>query len=446
VRTLDFDALHLKARDGGTVTLDGRLATGCWDSASKALDVTFVRRRTVVETETAMYRDKLTKMRAALATAQELTARMQPLRLREALAAVADRGSERAVLVSDIDYRAPDLKLHGVALGAAARETVEHSLRGAGFEATRIDWSPAGDCRAFTATTRVTGNHTDADDLVPGNIFDERTTSLCAAPSGPAVAVTAHGSGDLTLHLRGADVTGVFRILNDLSPADGFIVQQDVRDRVDVDLISVTVGEALAALRSAGVAFATDGPLHRVCRTTCPELPTQKYDGEPVSFSVTGADVGDVIGAFTMLTSLKMHVPRDLHGTVSMYVHEAPWDLVLASLVSTLQLTYSIDGMAVYFGPDRAATVPLEKITRAPSRRELIERNLDKLGAEDLRLAAIAGLNGSRSAYARAPGSRGLLLPLAAGTKLFDASVEGIAADKVTLRTKSGREIALTLR
>jgi hypothetical protein len=281
-----------------------------------------------------------------------------------------------------------------------------------------------------------------------GEIFDERTKSLCAAASpASATAVAAHGSGNLTLHLRGADATNVFEILHEVSPADGFIVEGDVRGPVDVDLDSVTAGEAIAALHSAGVAFITDGPLHRVCKTACAEISNQKYDGELISFSLTGADAADVLGGFHMATGLEMHIPRDLRGTVSMYVLDTPWDLALVSLAATLRLPYAIDGLAVYFGPDRAATVPVDNITRVVSRRELSERRLDKLGADDLRLAGIAGANGTWKAYARVPGSRtGRLVALPAGTALFDAHVETIAADKVTLRTKSGRKMELAIR
>jgi len=448
-RALDFETLHLEARDGENVTFDARLALGCWDSASKALDVTFAPRGTVVETETAMFREKLTKLRAVLAAADQLVERMQPRRLREALATVADGFREHAVLVSDITYRAPELTLHGVALGAAARDAVTRSLRGARFESTRLDWSPAGDCRAFTATTRVTGKLPDADDLIPGEIFDERTKSLCAgAPAASATAIAAKGSGNLTLHLQGAEVTHVFEILHELSPADGFIVDGEVRGPVDVDLDNVTPAEAITALRTSGVAFITDGPLHRVCKTACAEIATQKYEGELISFSLTGADAADVLGGLHMATGLEMHVPRDLKGTVSMYVLDTPWDLALASLVATLRLPYAIDGMAVYFGPDRAAAVPIEKLPRVVSRRgELSERSLDKLGADDLRLAGIAGADGTWKAYVRVPGSRtGRLIPLAAGTALFDARVERVAADKVVLRTKSGREVELAIK
>jgi len=71
-----------------------------------------------------------------------------------------------------------------------------------------------------------------------------------------------------------------------------------------------------------------------------------------------------------------------------MYVLDTPWDLALASLAATLRLTYAIDGMAIYFGPDRTATLPLDHIpARVVSRWELSERRLDKLGADDLRLA-----------------------------------------------------------
>lgn len=447
-RAIDFESLHLKARDGGDVSFEARLAIGCWDSTAKALDVTFAPRGTVVETESAMFREKLTKLRAALATAEQLNERMQPRRLREALATVADGLREHAVLVSDLAYRDPDLTLHGVALGAAARDAVARSLRGPRFEATKLDWSPAGDCRAFTATTRVTAKRPDADGLIPGEIFDERTTSLCAAaPSGSATAVSAHGSGNLTIHLRGADVTNVFEILHELNPADGFVVDGEVHGLVDVDLDNVTPAEAIAALRAAGVAFITDGPLHRVCKTTCAEIADQKYEGEPISFSLTGADAADVLGALHMATGLEMHVPRDLRGTVSMYVLDTPWDLAMASLVATLRLPYTIDGMAVYFGPDRANTVPIEKVpTRSVSRRELSVRSLDKLGVDDIRIAGIAGANGTWKAYARVPGSRtGRLLPLTAGAALFDARVDTIDGDKVRLAMKSGRKVEVAI-
>jgi hypothetical protein len=62
-------------------------------------------------------------------------------------------------------------------------------------------------------------------------------------------------------------------------------------------------------------------------------------------------------------------------------------------------------------------------------------------------LAGIAGANGTWKAYARIPGSRtGRLIPLAAGMALFDARVERVAADKVTLLTKSGRQIELSTK
>jgi hypothetical protein len=130
-----------------------------------------------------------------------------------------------------------------------------------------------------------------------------------------------------------------------------------------------------------------------------------------------------------------------------MYVLDTPWDLAFASLVATLRLTYSIDGMALYLGPDRANTLPLDKITtRVVLRRELSVRSLDKLGADDLRLAGIAGANGTWKACARVPGSRsGRLLALTAGTALFDARVEIVAADKVMVRTKSGQKMELAI-
>ena len=260
------------------------------------------------------------------------------------------------------------------------------------------------------------------------------------------------GSGPLTIHLRSADVSTLFLALNDLSPGDGFIVGPDVSGRVNVDLDDVTVSDALDALRAAGVAFATPGPLHRVCKSACGEPPVkptvkpQKHTGEPLALSITEADILDILRAFEQVSGLQVHAPRDLKGNVSVYVTAAPWDATFDGLLSAFHRTYTVDGTRVFIG-ERAAALPLEKlvsITLSP--RSLVEHDPKKIAAADFRLAGIAGTNGTWKAFGRILGSPKLVFVATPGTSLLDASVAAVAADRVTLRTTAGRDVVVTLR
>ena len=446
-RVLDFETVHLRAESGRNVSLDGTLAMVCWDRSSSFPEAVMPRGGTPAEMELAMYRSRSRQLRAATTAAKQLEERMQPRRLVDALLALADVWGRSAVGLTDLRYTAPALTLRGIVLGTSAKAAVEGSLRKPRFQLTRLDWSPTGDCHAFTAAARLTASAGDAGEALPMNMFIERDTKLCNSPSTPAASVAKRGSGPLTLHLRNVDVSTVFLALNDLSPADGFILEPDVTGRVNVDFDSVTVDEAFAALSAAGVAFATPGPLHRICRTACaePTVKPQQHKGEPVVFSIAEADVIDVLRVFEEVSGLAVHAPRDLKGTFSVYVAEAPWDAVFDGILSAFDRTYTIDGANVYIG-DRAAAVPLEKHVHVISGpRSLVEHDPTKIAAADFRLAGIGGTKGTWKAYGRLPGSPKLVFVAGPETSLLDASVSAVAAGRVTLRTSGGRDVVVAL-
>jgi hypothetical protein len=327
---------------------------------------------------------------------------------------------------------------------------VEGSLRDSRFELTRLEWSPAGDCQDFKASARLKAAAEPSEDALPMNMFIERDAKLCSGRPAPAASVAKRGSGPLTIHLRNADVSTLFLALNDVSPTDGFILEPDVTGRLNVDFDGVTMGEALDALRGAGVAFATPGPLHRICRTACGE-PTkqekQKHAGEPLALSIAEGGITDILHAFEEVSGLHMHVPRDLKGDVSVYVTEAPWDAVFDGLMAAFDRTYTIDRTRVYVG-DRAAAVPLGKLLSTPltlSSRSLVERDPNKIAAADFRLAGIAGANGTWKAYGRVLGSSKFVFAAAPGASLLDARVAAVAADRVTLHTTGGRDVVVAL-
>ena len=447
IGVLDFEAIHLRADQGWTVTLDGTIAMGCHDRDAKAMEPAFPSRGTPAEMELALYRDRSQKLRGATTAAKQLEERMQPRRITDALLVLADVWGRTTVGVTEVRYTVPALTVQGVVLGASGKAAVESSLRQPRFELTRLDWSPTGDCHAFGAAARLTAATDDTGEALPMDMFIERDAKLCDATSAPPKSVTRRGSGPLTVHLRNVDVRIVFLALNNISPADGFILEPDVAGRVNVDFDNVTMDEALAALSAAGVAFATPGPIHRICKTACgePTVKPQKPEGEPLALSITEASLIDILRAFEQLSGLEIHAPYTLKGDVSVFVTEAPWDAVFDGLVSAFHRTYTIDGTNLYIG-DRAAALPLaEHFGGVSSSRTLVERDPKKIAAADFRLAGIAGANGTWNAYGRALGSPKLVFIADRDASLLDASVAAVAADRVTLRTTGGREVVVTL-
>ena len=448
-RVLDFETVHLGEVRGRNVSLDGTVAMACYDHDSNAMKVAIAPGRTPAEVELATLRGRSQQLRAATAAAKQLQERMQPGRLADALFVLADVWGRSSVGVSDLRYTAPALTLQGVVLGASAKSAVEGSLREPRFELTRLEWSAAGDCQAFTASARLTATTASAGEALPMNMFIERDATLCNALPAPAASVAKRGSGPLTIHLRNADVSTLFLALNDLSPADGFIVEPDVTGRWNVDFDDVTVGEALDALGAAGVAFATRGPLHRICRTACgaSTVKPQKHKGEPLALSITEGGIVDILRVFEQVSGLHVYAPPDLKGDVAVYITEAPWDAVFDSLIAAFDRTYTIDGTRVYIG-NRATAVPLEKLPSMPltlSPRSLVERDPNKIAVADFRLAGIAGAKGTWKAYGRVLGSPKFVFAAAPGASLLDASVAAVAADRVTLHTTGGQDVVVAL-
>jgi hypothetical protein len=447
LRMLDFEAVQLRAGSGRTVSLDGTVAMPCHDGDSSAMEVAIAPGATPLEIELAMDTGRSQKLRAAAAAAKQLEERMQPRRLVDALLVLADVWGQSAVGVTDLRYTASALTLQGVVLGTSAKAAVEASLREPRFELTRLDWSTAGDCHAFTASASMTAAGAPSEDALPMNMFIERDATLCDGPPTAATTVAKRGSGPLTVHLRNIDVSTLFLALNDLSPADGFILAPDVAGRLNVELDEVTVDEALAALRAAGVAFATPGPLHRICRTACaePAAQSRKHEGEPLGLSLSGAGIVDILRAFQEVSGLALHAPRDLQGNVTVYVTEGPWDAVFEGVLAVFGRTYTVDGNRVYIG-ERAAALPLDQlVSTTQSPRSLVERDPKKIAAADFRLAGIGGTNGTWRAYGRVLGSPKLVFVATPGASLLDASVATVAAERVTLRTSGGREVVVAL-
>lgn len=441
----DFETLRIKAVDGGNVTLEATVVEACWDSGWTRPRVQPVPVGDPVALEKKLYRDRLEDLQAISAQAAELTARMQPMKIVSAIAAVTNAWSERPIRLSELQLAAGGLTLRGLAVGKAAAGSIDPALRKAGFDGGKVEWSALADCRAFTAVARLSAMKAN-EDTTPYDLFDERTSALCNAKAAVAAKpIAAKGTGKLTVRARDIDAATLFLLLNELDPAQGFLVEPGVTARVDADFDRVTLENVFTALRENGVANVGPGAFHRVCKAECAPLREQKWEGEPISMLLSGADVLDVFRVLHDVTGLEIRA-RSLTGTVSIYARDVEWDRIFAALVAAAGKTYTIEGATVRL--DREDAVPIDTLVASPggTRGTLIERDPKNIAVEDLRLAAIVSDGESAMAWARVPGSAKLLFRLEPGLALYDGTVESIAADKVVVRAGNGRQIPLSLR
>jgi hypothetical protein len=433
--TAEFETLKITAAEKGTVVLEAKAAEACvdlrWLESREPAPLTS---GDIFAEQAARHRKYLEELKTWSAEAAKARERNHAKRVTKALDALTSAWNDEPVMLRELQLAGDTLTIRGVALGAPRRESIKQSF-------ARVDFSRSGDCSAFTAQAPLS-TITPNDEAVVANVFDERIDVLCNATLPAAKALSGKGTGTLTLRARDLDATALFMLLNELSPADGFVVDQTVTGRFDVDFRNMTIGEIFDVLKANGVANVGAGPLHRVCKSVCATgLPEQTWAGEPVTIMVASADVLDVYRTFSEVRGLKVQA-RALPGTISIFARDVEWDRLFTAVTSAIGKTYAIKGDAIHL--DEQGAVPIEQLlTGAVPRRPLIERDSKKLGVEDLRVAAIVSNGVSTTAWVRVPGSAKHVMQIDPGTELFDGRVEAIAAGGVTVKTADGREVVL---
>ena len=78
---------------------------------------------------------------------------------------------------------------------------------------------------------------------------------------------------------------------------------------------------ALAAALLVAPAYATKMKVHT------PQ--SHKWTGEPISISLKDADIKDVLHTFAKLTGMNIAIDPDVHGSVTVELHDVPWDQAL---------------------------------------------------------------------------------------------------------------------
>jgi len=388
-RIVGFESLQLTAESSNRVSFLVRVAMACWTGEPPP---------------SASIHERLVKEREILDAIKALDERFQPRRIVVAVGELEREIRDKAIALTEL-RSGDDTRLDGVVLGALARETLKPALEKSGFKVAAIDFTPRGDCQAFSATARLEARDRKMA-FVTTSIFDGDTFAICTPKkTAPPLRVAAHGSGNVTMHLRDIDATDVFAAMN-AATKEGFMVSSDVTGRFDVDFESATPEQALAALKAAGLPIGP-GPLHLVGASAT--MPAGHYTGEPISMTLHDADTRDITRVFEQLSGRKVAALPARR--VSIFVIDEPWDSVFAAIP------------LLRGGPAKAD---------AARREWWAFPHLDDLAVRDLRLAGVANTAEGWVAYAYIAGAARKVVFLKANQPLHDAKVATIDAHGVT--------------
>lgn len=168
---------------------------------------------------------------------------------------------------------------------------------------------------------RMTATRAGGTIELAGSVRENATQTLIAAP---ALTLDASRRGSVR-----SSAPGGVQVALEARP--------DSADQLAVD---VTIEKSGALVQKATLRVTPNG-------STAGGAPPQPYTGEPITLSLTNADLRDVLSNFGRISGLQMRIDEAVQGTVSVSWHNVPWDEAFDSIVRENGLTYRIEGTTV---------------------------------------------------------------------------------------------------
>jgi type IV pilus assembly protein PilQ len=111
---------------------------------------------------------------------------------------------------------------------------------------------------------------------------------------------------------------------------------------------------ALAALGAAGTPSSPRRPTPKLQqRKVPPPAPFSRYAGEPISLDLKDADLKDVLRTFATLARLNIAIDPDVKGSVTIRLHDVPWDQALDVILRINGLGSVLEGNVLRVGEPR---------------------------------------------------------------------------------------------
>ena len=78
-----------------------------------------------------------------------------------------------------------------------------------------------------------------------------------------------------------------------------------------------------------------------------------RFAGEPISLDLKDADIRDVLRTFAQLARLNMAIDPGVKGSVTVRLHDVPWDQALDVILQINGLGYVLEGNVLRVGEPR---------------------------------------------------------------------------------------------
>ena len=75
-----------------------------------------------------------------------------------------------------------------------------------------------------------------------------------------------------------------------------------------------------------------------------------RYSGEPISLDLKDADLKDVLRTFAELTKVNIAIDPDVRGSVTVRLHDVPWDQALDVILRMNGLGWVLEGRILRIG------------------------------------------------------------------------------------------------
>lgn len=333
----------------------------------------------------------------------------------------------------------------GLTAGEAPMRAFERRLERGFFRIADVFIVRQGGCHRFEARGRAPVVGLDAEIPLPSEDPFHQEGSACRVDRDPGRATAlvpqktrAPSGGTLTLNLRGVDTADVFHILHRFT-SQGFLVDEDVQGRVNLDLPNIDLEGVLSMLEKTGVRIAAAGPVQRVSRSK--ERPPATTDpgpeGPSISFAVKRAEVRDVLAAMAEADpDLLAHGPPGSLGRLSLWAKDVP---VLGLRTAVLQAA----GLTEEVQQEQRVVLPVSRSSGSevsPIVGDVVETPLTlgphELSVEEFELAGLISDGSEWIAVAYSPA--GVLYSYRAGDRLANGSIRAVQATDVVLDTEEG--------
>ncbi|MBN2371552.1 MAG: type 4a pilus biogenesis protein PilO [Vicinamibacteria bacterium] len=348
-----------------------------------------------------------------------------------------------------------DFRLSGMAVGEATMHSLESRLERGFCRLSDFLVMRQSACHHFEArgTCPVVG--VDAELPLPNEDPFLQDDSPCQIDRDPATTVFVkdpnpkrRGNGPLSLRLRDVDVADVFMILHQLT-RQGFLIDEEVKGRVNGDLSRVTLEEALAVIQKADFMISPPAPIRRVSLSTGDRSRrtagktektaerTEKDSGPTVSLLFKRADVRDVLATLAEVDAGYAALgPQGFLGRLSLWSSEISLVKMWPALLEASRLTEKIEDGRRLLERNPGSNEALLPVASSPPPARRLVLEPQEMSVREIEPVALATAGSGWRVYCYGP--TGTLKSYRAGDRLADGSVRSVESTDIVLVTDEG--------